>query len=423
VQRKGEPMLRNALLLTGLAALVCLGMLIGCSDDGGPKPVRFVSLTVDSTGVEICATLEIAAQVAGGESRTLDWYVNGVLGGTSETGTISQVNPATYNAPDSIPPEATVTIKAVSSENPNRSDSCRVTVKFTVLHVSGATGNDVTATGCVTKPFKTITQALSEANSGQTVLAAPGIYDAANGEVFPLEIEDGISLVGEDWTNTIIRGHSGTASYEASTYLFGHHPALRRLTVEMGEPADTSWSIAIYVPITTVGALVDSVRVNEPADYSVLRVEGADSTTVSNCSFVVTDGEHEGRGFEICSSDAGTVVRDCTVSGFHTGLFVNDFSDVLVEGCLLHGNDRGVQICCFHYPTSDPDPDLGGGARGSAGGNIIQDNSVYGLYHSGTKTIYAKYNTWNNDPPTFGATAGSDIYVEDAAGGGEVTWE
>lgn len=47
-------------------------------------------------------------------------------------------------------------------------------------------------------------------------------------------------------------------------------------------------------------------------------------------------------------------------------------------------------------------PDFGGGARGSLGGNIIRNNSECGLWFDLPHPIYARYNTWGNDPPVPG---------------------
>ena len=99
------------LLPLALIGLSCL-LFPGCGgDDGGPAPVLSVSIDPDSTGVEVCATLSIEAEVANGEASEVNWYVNGVLGGNSAIGTISQANPATYTAPEVIPIPSAVTIK------------------------------------------------------------------------------------------------------------------------------------------------------------------------------------------------------------------------------------------------------------------------------------------------------------------------
>jgi hypothetical protein len=408
-------MLRNSLLVMSLAALGSLAMLAGCSDDGGPKPVRSVSLAVDAAAVEICTTHQIGAVVVGGASKHIDWYVNGILGGQAGIGTITQTNPALFSAPQSIPNPATVIVKAVSTEDTTKTDSCLVTIQFTIIHVSASSGSDGTGTGCLTHPYKTIKRGLELATAGMTVMAAPGLYDVANGEVFPIAIEDSVSLVGENWMTTIIRGHEPSSGYRSTVSLTSMNPTLRRLTLE---PGDSDSDVPIYVGAT--GAVVDSIRMTARGNYSNVRISTAVDATVSNCWFVIDDDEHQSRGFEIVFGDQGTIVRNCTVSGFYTGLFFNGRSDALVEGCILEDNSLGVETCCDFDPNHNPNPDLGGGARGSLGGNFIRDNLQHGFYHRGSEIISAKYNTWNNDPPTFGSEVGTDIYI---VADGDVDWE
>ena len=95
------------------------------------------------------------------------------------------------------------------------------------------------------------------------------------------------------------------------------------------------------------------------------------------------------------------------MTGFHNGgsgtaIFFNRSSDALVEGCTIEDNGWGFYLCCDSDPTSNPVPDLGGGARGGAGGNTIRNNDTCGLYSASTNDVYAKYNTWTNDPPVDG---------------------
>ena len=50
--------------------------------------------------------------------------------------------------------------------------------------------------------------------------------------------------------------------------------------------------------------------------------------------------------------------------------------------------------------------------RGGLGGNVFHGNTQYGLLvtqHVGT--IYAMFNTWDNDPPSFGPPAPADIHI------------
>jgi hypothetical protein len=64
----------------------------------------------------------------------------------------------------------------------------------------------------------------------------------------------------------------------------------------------------------------------------------------------------------------------------------------------------------------NPNPDLGGGARDCAGGNTIRGNTDYGIDNQSTNTIFAKFNTWENDPPVDGV----DFRNVDT---GTVVWE
>ena len=80
---------------------------------------------------------------------------------------------------------------------------------------------------------------------------------------------------------------------------------------------------------------------------------------------------------------------------------MNGVQDPLIEGCHLTENGYGVNMW-YQPPTSDPNPDLGGGARGSTGGNTITGNSICGLNNVSSNTIYAKFNYWNSSPPVEG---------------------
>jgi hypothetical protein len=81
---------------------------------------------------------------------------------------------------------------------------------------------------------------------------------------------------------------------------------------------------------------------------------------------------------------------------------MNGFTDVLIEGCTIEDNGWGIYLCCDNDEGHNPVPDIGGGARGSTGGNTIRNNATCGLESYSTGDVYAKYNTWTNDPPVEG---------------------
>jgi hypothetical protein len=372
----------------------------GCGDDDGgssPKPVTGVSITADKTVLEIGHISEITAVVTG-DNKNLTWYVNDIENGNAVYGTITHNSPVTYNAPDSLPAEATVYIVAVSDEDDAIADTVSIDLEFNKVFVKSDIGNDNTATGSVNLPAKTITKGLTLAEAGMTVLVFPGLYDFYNGEVFELAIPESVALVGMDWENCKIIGH-GTGSYNASVLMDERGSSFRKFTLEMGEPEEEAWEVAIHM--RDDNQLVDSIRVFERGVYAVLRATSTRNSIVRNCHFAVDDGETWHKGYEITGSNQDFILRTCTASGFSDAVFVNGVQDPLIEGCSLTGNRYGLQMW-YQPPSSNPNPDLGGGARGSAGGNDLSGNSVCGLNNLSSNTVYAMYNTWNNSPPVEG---------------------
>jgi hypothetical protein len=129
---------------------------------------------------------------------------------------------------------------------------------------------------------------------------------------------------------------------------------------------------------------------------------------VENCVFDVPyldpapSGIGQNRGFEIVQDNPGMIIRGCTVSGFREGLQMGKDNGPLIEDCIIEENDYGVTLCCFESNDHNPNPDFGGGARGSTGGNIIRNNVTCGIYNETYNVIYARFNTWTNDPPLAG---------------------
>ena len=392
---------KRSLYPTLVLVSTCL-LFGGCGDDdgggpGGPEPVTGVEISADKSEVEIAGTAEITAVVTGGDTQELTWSVNGIDNGNEVYGTITQNSPVTYNAPDSLPPNTNIVIGAISVENETMMDTCHIHLKFTKIFVDADTGDDATGTGSVNLPLKSITHGLAEAQAGMTVLVRPGVYDQANGEVFELVLPESVALVGMDWETCIIRGH-GTGSYNAPILMEERGTSLRKFTLEMGEPADPKWDIVVRV--RGDAQLVDSIRVLDRGNFSVLRVGATENTVIQNCYFVADDGNRWYRGFEVTSDNQNLILRGCTVSGYYQGIFINGLQDPLIEGCDLSGNDKCLGL--WFSDTSDPNPDLGGGARGSAGGNIFMDYTDCGLSNPTSNAIYAKFNTWDNTPPIEG---------------------
>jgi len=385
-----------------VAVISAFGFMSGCGSDdgGGPGPVTGVTITPGEADVEIGHPLELEVTVSGGDSKTLEWYVNGILNGNSVVGTVSQGSPVTYTAPDSTPSPSTVVIEAVSVEDTTMMDSCSVDIGFTKIFVDAGQGNNDTGTGCINLPVKTITKGLDMAEKGMTVLVQPGVYDRANGELFEMAVKESISLVGMDWETCIIRGHRLGGPYNKMFWINGHNPVLRKFTLEMGEAGEDPWLVAIY--IQAIDGLLDSLRFTERGNHSLIRFVHAPGMVVQNCHMVMDDDDRQRKAFEVTNESYGSILRNCTISGFNIAASFNGLTDMLIERCTITGCDYGITLCCPGSDTANPNPDLGGGARGSAGGNTFAGYTQYGLLNQTGNDIYAKFNTWSNDPPVDG---------------------
>src|SRR3712207_8986551 len=88
------------------------------------------------------------------------------------------------------------------------------------LYVNPGTGSD-SAAGNQSAPFKTIAKALKSAQSGTTIQLASGNYNAASGEIFPLDVPSGVKIVGNEDSkgNGILRSEEHTSELQSRQYL------------------------------------------------------------------------------------------------------------------------------------------------------------------------------------------------------------
>jgi hypothetical protein len=293
---------RCALVAMAIGTLVCA--FVGCGGDdggGGPKPVESVTVSPDSMVVEVCCTAAITATVVGGKTKAVDWYVNHLLGGDSELGTITQTNPATYTAPGIIPSAETLRIFAVSQEDNTKADTCRFDVEFSVIHVDGSSGNDETGTGTIVLPVKTIARGLELTVAGKTVEVAAGTY-----------LEHDLEMT---------RG-----------------AVLRSLS---GDPLD--------------------VTIDAEQQGVVLQVTGCDSTTrIEGLTITggLTDnsGPNQAGGGINCYSSASPSISNCIITGNHawygSGINMWNASSPAIENCVIHGNTAvtsGAGASCWDH--------------------------------------------------------------------------
>lgn len=121
--------------LPTLLLLILICVHFGCggttasNSNPNPNPPSgsiVVSVSPISTNVRAGDTQPFTATVSGSSNQSVNWFVNGVAGGTAATGTISSAG--TYTSPGSVPGTNTVTIKAVSAADSTASDTSTATL-------------------------------------------------------------------------------------------------------------------------------------------------------------------------------------------------------------------------------------------------------------------------------------------------------
>jgi parallel beta-helix repeat protein len=218
---------------------------------------------------------------------------------------------------------------------------------------------------------------------------APGIYDTANGETFPLYIPAGVSLVGDETTkgaSTIIRG-GGTPTVYAPSFI--SNAVVMALNTMLAGFTITNNSGLSSNPM---GVLVNGTG------YSANNVTIRNNTIIGN----------PGMGVYVVDGASGGAITGNNFSGN------GGFDDVAFVGNGGAGMSLSYNTFADMVELDNLGPDLGGGAAGSPGHNsFLGANSTYIGVSSGN--VFAQSNHWRHNPPTVGPLqSGFDVGTQGA---------
>jgi hypothetical protein len=115
-------------LVIVVGLVVIAGLRCGADKTSGPEPDEFV-IVPDSTAVEVSSSQQFVVDYAG-ESPDVVWSVNGVGGGSAETGVIT--GDGLYIAPAGRPAVGSVTVGARSVSDPGLTATAKVDLIKTV---------------------------------------------------------------------------------------------------------------------------------------------------------------------------------------------------------------------------------------------------------------------------------------------------
>lgn len=301
------------------------------------------------------------------------------------------------------------------------------------LYVDAVNGSDANGGG-KNDPVKTVTFAMSLAGRGDTVKIAPGTYDTDLGEIFPINIPDNVTLIGNindkggGINPTVIEGvdsvdneYAATLVAGASSYITGlkivQPVATMRYYCVFSDDDNVTLSHNIleseYGCIRLLGTAVAVVEYNDiNGPYYGVYSHNTGSTYIRNNSFLngsyveIADGVADirnntftGDSFRAISIQKGdSRIQDNSINGsYYLGAFrfLNNCAPLVRNNTLNVASGACIQILGASHP------DLG--TTDDFGNNIFSGYSGVAVVQESPFIIQAFGNTWFSNPPSCGS--------------------
>ncbi len=229
----------------------------------------------------------------------------------------------------------------------------------TLLYVNPSTGND-SASGSQSAPFKTLTKAIVQAPAGATLRLAPGTYNSASGETFPIVIPTNITVIGDESQKGKGITITGSGRYLSAsfggqniTFRLENTATLKGVTVTNSDSRGTG----VWVESTNP-TIVNCTFVN--CQREGIFATGTAKPIVTDCTFF----QNAAAGLSIVREAKGEYRRNiCQNTGY--GIAVGDNAAPLLVENRVFENRAGVV--------------LSRAARPVLRGNIIERNTESGM--------------------------------------------
>ncbi|MHC5937438.1 DUF1565 domain-containing protein [Nostoc sp.] len=265
-----------------------------------------------------------------------------------------------------------------------------------VIYVNPATGADRTGVGTTSSaPYKSISFALSQAQSGAVIQLAPGNYNQQSGESFPLLLKPGVTLRGDEATKGEAILITGGGFYTSRSF------ARQDITI-LAEQDTTIAGVSVTNPNGRgTGVWVESTNPiikNSTFSNSVREgvfVTGTGNPKIESNQFV----QNKGNGISITKAAQGEIRNNLfqdtgfglAIGGTSTplivenqiienqdGLFISESAKPVLRKNVIQNNKRDGVVA-----TVNALPDLG--TNENPGGNLIRNNTRYDV-NNATKT-------------------------------------
>ncbi len=269
------------------------------------------------------------------------------------------------------------------------------------FYVNPGAGNDANP-GSQVAPFKTITRALKLATIGSKIQLAEGNYNAASGEVFPLTVPSGITVVGNEankGSGILIQGSgsylSRTFAGQNVTFILLDGAELRGVSVTNQASRGTAVWVESGASTIANSTFTQSKRegVFATGDANPTILNSFFSENAANGISIAKEakGQIKGNtifktGFGIAISDAASpTLIDNKISENRSGIIISGTARPILRNNVSEKNtDDGLTVIANAFP------DLGN--ANSLGGNTFSNNGKFDLQNAGTNKLISVGN-------------------------------
>jgi parallel beta-helix repeat protein len=259
------------------------------------------------------------------------------------------------------------------------------------IYVNAATGNDAASAGIESAPYRTISYALQQANTGTTIRVASGTYSVETGERFPLQLKPGVNLQGNDTSkgqDILIRGGGGylspTFARQNTTIVAQKGSIIQGLTITNPNTRGTGIWIETGNPTIANNTFTNNLRegvfvsgnATPRITNNVFSRNSASGLSIArDAQGEVSNNLFDSTGFGIQISDNSTpMLANNQVTRNQDGIVISHSSRPILRNNRVEENVRyGIVI------VSEARPDFG--SISNPGSNSVKSNGQFDLYN------------------------------------------
>jgi parallel beta-helix repeat protein len=258
-----------------------------------------------------------------------------------------------------------------------------------LIYVNPQTGSDRPDQGSTVAPFKTVTYAMSRAQTGQIIQLAYGTYSSATGEQFPMRLRPNVTLRGNEATKgkgIIILGggtlRTGSGFPQNVAIAFGDGSELRGVTVTNPNPRGYGLWIENVSPAIANNTFIDNQQDGGLITGKSTAIISANQFFRNGTSGLAIEGEASpdirGNLFQQTTfgmsirQDAAPQITENTFTQNQNGLLIQSNAKPVLRGnAIVNNRAYGVTI------SDTAKPDLG--KPNDDGNNTFQGNGTFDL--------------------------------------------